>query len=408
VRAQKLGLARLALPSSVRVAVHTLGVTQIVSWGTTFYAPAVFSAPIIAETGWSKTEVYGAFSASLVLGALIARRVGRLIDERGGRNAMSLGSVLCALGLLVLAAAESYAVYLGAWLLLGIAMRFALYEAAFATLTAAARHEARRAISVLTLYGGFASTVFWPIGFFLVEALGWRMALVVFAVLNLAICLPMHLFLLPRGGPAPAGDAGPRAAPIDTSRILTGRERTLALWLLSAAFALFSFMSSAFSAHLIDTLVALGLSAPAAVTTASLRGVGQVGARLWELLFAARLGPLALSMLALGLTSVAFLPLAAGVSIVTGTLFTLVQGAGNGLVTIARGVAPLLLFGPQGYGALTGAMAAPSLVAAAFAPAAHAALVDLAGNRAGLLFEAGVATLAVLLVAALALRLRRL
>jgi predicted MFS family arabinose efflux permease len=404
---QRIDLARLALPSSVRAAVHTLGVTQIVSWGTTFYAPAVFSAPIIAETGWSKTEVYAAFSASLVLGALIARRVGQFIDQRGGRNAMSLGSVLCALGLLGVAAAHSYTVYFAAWLLLGVAMRLSLYEAAFATLTAAARHEARRAISVLTLYGGFASTVFWPIGFWLVEAQGWRMALVVFAACNLAICLPLHLFLLPRGGPAPIVRDGPRAAPVDTSRILTGRERTIALWTLSTAFALFSFMSSAFSAHLIDLLAALGLSDPAAVATASLRGVGQVGARLWELLFAARLGPLALSALALGLTAVAFVPLTAGVGAITAPLFTLMQGAGNGLVTIARGVAPLILFGPQGYGALTGAMAAPSLVAAAFAPAVHAAIVDLAGNRVGLVFEAAVASLSVVLVLLLALRLRR-
>jgi hypothetical protein len=404
---QRIDFGRLALPSSVRVAVHTLGVTQIISWGTTFYVPAVFSAPIIAETGWSKTEVYGAFSVSLVLGALIARRVGHFIDQRGGRLAMAFGSVLCALGLLGIAAATSYVVYLGAWILLGVAMRLALYEAAFATLTAAARHEARRAISVLTLYGGFASTVFWPIGFGLVEAVGWRMALVVFAAINLAICLPLHLLLLPRGGPAPIEQDEGRAAPVDTSFVLEGSDRTLALWMLSAAFALFTFMSSALSAHLIDTLVALGLTGPAAVTTASLRGVGQVAARLGELLFAARLGPLALCTLALGLSPLAFLPLAAGVKVLTATLFTLLQGAGNGLATIARGVAPLLLFGPHGYGALTGTMAAPSLVAAAFAPAVHAAIVDLAGYRVGLLFEAGVAALGVVFVLLLALRLRR-
>lgn len=391
----------------MRVAVHTLGVTQIISWGTTFYAPAVFSAPIIAETGWSKTEVYGAFSASLVLGALIARRVGHFIDERGGRLAMAFGSVLCALGLLGLAAATTYPGYLAAWIVLGVAMRFALYEAAFATLTAAARHEARRAISVLTVYGGFASTVFWPIGFGLVGAFGWRPALVIFAALNLAICLPLHLLLLPRGGPAPIDKDEARAAPIDTSMVLEGRDRAVALWMLSAAFALFTFMSSALSAHLIDTLIALGLTGSAAVTTASLRGVGQVAARLWEILFAARLGPLALCTLALGLSPLAFLPLGAGVNALTATLFTLLQGAGNGLATIARGVAPLLLFGPQGYGALTGTIAAPSLVAAAFAPAIHAAIVDLAGYRVGLLFEAAVAALGVLFVLLLALRLRR-
>jgi hypothetical protein len=177
--------------------------------------------------------------------------------------------------------------------------------------------------------------------------------------------------------------------------------------MLSAAFALFTFMSSALSAHLIDTLVALGLTGPEAVTTASLRGVGQVAARLWEILFAARLGPLALCTLSLGLSPVAFLPLVAGVNVLTSTLFTLLQGAGNGLATIARGVAPLLLFGPHGYGALTGTIAAPSLVAAAFAPAVHAAIVDLAGYRVGLVFEAVVAALGVVLVLLLALRLRR-
>jgi predicted MFS family arabinose efflux permease len=400
-------LARLALPAGLRLPVHALGATQIITWGTTFYAPAVLAPPVAAETGWSRTAVFGAFSLSMLLGAALAKPAGRLIDRHGGRLLMALGSALAASGLLLAAVATTLPVYVGAWLVLGLAMRFALYEAAFATLAAAAGRDARRAISVLTLYGGLASTIFWPIGYALVEAAGWRAAFAVYAAFNLLVCLPLHLFALPRAarGAEPAPGAAP--APGTAGALETAAERRLALWLLTLVFALFSFVNSALSAHLVDTLVALGIPAAEAVTLASLRGIGQVAGRFWEILFAGALAPMRLCLVAVGLTPLAFAALAFGASLLSAGLFTFLQGASNGLVTIARGVVPLLLFGSAGYGALIGAMSGPALVAAAVAPAIQAAVVDFAGYRAALLLDAVAAALAVAMVLLLARLLAR-
>ena len=397
-------LSALVPAVGTRRIVNVLGVTQIVSWGTTFYAPTVLAAPLTADMGWSKTAVYGAFSFALVVGALLAQPVGRLIDRAGGRWTMAAGSLIAAAGLLMASLATSIAVYWAAWAVLGIAMRLVLYEAAFATLARAAGDEARRAISILTLYGGFASTIFWPIGWALVDAYGWRAAFAIFAVLNLLVCLPLHALLLPGEAPAPQADA-----PSPTTHaegVLMPSERRFARIVLTLCFALFMYANAALSAHLVDTLVVFGLTAAMAVSLSALRGVGQVTARLWEILFAARLRPMTLCLIAIGLTPVALLSLAGMPLLVCAAAFAFLQGASNGLITIVRGIVPLLLFGARGYGALIGAMTAPALLSTALAPAVHAALVDYGGHVVALLVVLLSVTLALALAALLAWRLR--
>ena len=399
--------ARLAVlvpaPGTRRV-VNVLGVTQIVSWGTTFYASTVLAAPITADTGWSKTAVYGAFSFALVAGALLAQPVGRLIDRAGGRWTMAAGSLVAALGLSVAGLATSIAVYWAAWAILGIAMRLVLYEAAFATLARAAGHEARRAISILTLYGGFASTLFWPIGWALIDAYGWRATFGVFAALNLLVCLPLHA-LLPQGNvPVPKADGD--IPPVHEEGVLRPDQRRFARIALTLCFALFMYANAALSAHLVDTLVVFGLTVAAAVSLSTLRGVGQVAARLWEILFAARLRPMTLCLIAIGLTPVALLALAGMPLLMCAAAFAFLQGASNGLITIMRGVVPLLLFGARGYGALIGAMTAPALLSTALAPAVHAALIDYGGHVVALLVVLLSVVLAFALAALVAWRLR--
>lgn len=399
--------AALVPAAGTRRAVSALGVTQIVSWGTTFYAPTVLSTPITADTGWSKTAVFGAFSAALILGALLAQPVGRLIDRFGGRWMMASGSLIAASGLMVAALATSVVAYWVAWAILGVAMRLVLYEAAFATLALAAGREARRAISILTLFGGFASTVFWPVGWTLVDACGWRATLGIFAALNLLVCLPLHALLLPAGRPDPMVlPADTATAMHDEGTVDPVRRRSM-LILLTLCFALFMYSNSALSAHLVDTLMVFGLTATAAVSVAALRGVGQVVARLWEILFAARLHPLTLCLIAIGLTPVALLALVGAPWLICAAAFAFLQGASNGLVTIARGVVPLLLFGARGYGALIGAMTAPALLSTALAPGVHAALVEHGGHGLALFLALACAVLALVLAILLAWRLRR-
>lgn len=398
---------RLRLPPTLRRSVHVLGVTQIIGWGTTFYVPAVLAPALMSDMGWSRTALFGAFSMSLLLGGLLAPYAGRAIDRVGGRAVMTAGSAVAALGLCVMALASDLPTYFAAWAILGLAMRLALYEAAFATLATAAGQEARRSISVLTLYGGLASTVFWPIGWFLIENLGWRATCFTFAVLNLVVCLPLHARALPTRHAVTKREELPSATVTAAPLLQNGRDRRLALIGLTIAFALMKFVDAAISMHLIDTLIAFGLDPDTAVSISALRGIGQVAGRLWETVFAGALGPMTLCLVAIGLAPLAFMVLFFVASQVSGALFSFVQGASNGLVTIAGAVAPLLLFGPKGYGALTGAMAMPALLASASAPALHALMVDRFGHRAALAIELAAVLIATILVAALAVWLRR-
>ncbi|MEK7246480.1 MAG: MFS transporter [Pseudomonadota bacterium] len=395
-------LSKFSIPQHLRASTHALGATQIIGWGTTMYAPAILATPIVADTGWARTDVFAAFSASLVIGALLARPAGRLIDRHGGRAALAAGSGLTALGLALAAIAPTLPLYFAAWAVLGVAMRLMLYEAAFATLAAAGGNDARRAISVLTLYGGLASTVFWLIGWELIAAFGWRATFAVYAALNLCVCLPLHAFFLPASGPA--GPAAERDATASENRagVLVGRERKIALVTLTIAFVLLMYVNSALSAHLIDILIAFGLSSENAVAVASLKGIGQVAGRIWEIVFAGAFHPLTLSTIAIGLTPLALATLLLPLGIAGAILFTFGQGASNGLVTIARGVAPLVLFGSAGYGTLIGAMAAPVLMAVALAPAAYAALVERYGPPIAMLTNIAAALIGFVMVALLA------
>ena len=404
IAALRRRLSALVPAAGTRRVVNVLGVTQIVSWGTIFYVPTVLAAPITADTGWSKTAVYGAFSFALVVGALLAQPMGRLIDRAGGRWTMAAGSLVAALGLSAAGLATSLTVYWVAWAVLGIAMRLVLYEAAFATLARAAGDEARRAISILTLYGGFASTVFWPIGWALVEAYGWRATFGIFAALNLLVCLPLHA-LLPSGN-APPLRAGGGSRPVHEEGMLNPGQRRFARIALTLCFALFMYANAALSAHLLDTLVVFGLTAAVAVSLSALRGVGQVAARLWEILFAARLRPMTLCLIAIGLTPLALLSLAGMPLLVFAAAFAFLQGASNGLITIVRGIVPLLLFGARGYGALIGTMTAPALLSTALAPAVHAVLIDHGGHVVALLVVLLSVALAFALAGLLAWQLR--
>jgi MFS family permease len=179
-------------------AVVSLGFTQIISWGTTLYALGVLGKPIAADTGWSQSLVFGGLTVGLLVSGAVSARVGRYLDRHGGRLIMSLGSVLNAVGLVLLAQVHDPYSYLAAWAFLGLAMRLTLYDAAFGALVQVTPSRGRRAISYLTLFGGLASTVFWPIGHALNSAHGWRTTLLVFAVINLLVCLPLHVLGLAR------------------------------------------------------------------------------------------------------------------------------------------------------------------------------------------------------------------
>jgi MFS family permease len=364
-----------------------LGISQLVCWGISYYLIGVFAQRMTADLRWAPALVQGGFSAGLVTMGISSPAVGRLIDRRGGRPVMVAGSCLTALGCALLAAARSVAPYYAAWILLGLGMRMTLYEAAFAALARIGGPRARRSISEVTLLGGLASTVFWPIGNALADAFGWRRAVLVYAGLAL-LTLPLHL-AIPPGRYEP-----PPEAPTSFSggRAHTRGERLLAGALYALIATLVTFLNSGMSAHMIGILAGLGLGASLSVWISTLRGVGQSSARLAEILFGAHVSPLLLAVIASSLLPLSFAagPFS-GASRTAAVAFAFVYGAGNGLVTIARGTLPLVLFDPRSYGSVVGGLLVPSFVAAALAPLAYSLVVERLGEAAALHASTGAA-----------------
>jgi hypothetical protein len=384
--------------------VLALGVSQLVCWGITYYLIGVLGPLIVADLRWSSAAVYGGFSVSLLVMAASSATVGRWLDRRGGAWAMTLGSVVIAAGCLMLGLAHGVALYYAAWIVLGFAMRLTLYDAAFAALARIGGPLAKRPIAQITLLGGLASTVFWPVGGALAERFGWRGAVFAYGLVALAT-IPLHA-TLPRG--RYAGKASPAAGSTTQAPVPAPPPDRVRAWLYALIVALVAFLNSAMSSHMIAILTALGLAASAAVWISAARGIGQSASRLAEIMFGRTLDPLRLNLMATGTLPVAFvLGFAGGAAPAAAVAFSLLYGAGNGVATITRGTLPLVLFDHRVYGAVTGRLLMPSFVLSAAAPLAYAAVLERFGARGALGLSVIVGASALGASVMLALRARR-
>jgi MFS family permease len=368
---------RTRLTDPMVVAVVALGITQITAWGTSYYCLGVLAAPISRDTGWSRGFVFLGFTVALLAMGVVSGRVGRMIDRHGGRAVMTLGTVCVSAGLFALSQVRTEPAYLAVWVFLGLGMRLCLYDAAFAALVQVAPSRGRAAISYLTLFGAFASSVFWVIGHALEEAVGWRQTLVLFAVINLVVCLPLHWFGLARretpqhaATPAVSGAASPDGPPLE------GRVRSLAIALFALIMSLNGYVFGVVSVQLVPLLEAAGLATAAAVWVASLKGFAQFGGRVVEIVFGRTLRAITVGRIAIGILPPAFLLLLAGTGLPLAITFTLLMGASQGVLTIVRGAVPLALFGATGYGSVLGVIATPVLIVNAAAPTLFAWIVD--------------------------------
>jgi hypothetical protein len=293
-----------------------------------------------------------------------------------------------AAGLLWLALAQGPVGLAGAWVLLGVGMALGLYDSAFATLTALYGLEARAPITGIALIAGFASTVGWPLSALLDQTLGWRGACLGWAALNLFVCLPINRLLIPRPAGLAQSTAAEGAAPAPANGMMV----------LAFVFGAVGFVTGAMAAHLPRLFELAGASAASAIAAAALMGPAQVAARMFEFGVLQRLHPVVSTRLALLMhpLGAAFLGALGGPA---ASVFALLHGAGNGLLTISRGTLPLALFGPAGYGLRTGIIVAPARVTAAAAPLLFGFLLDAMGTGA-LVISAGIGLAA---LAALAL-----
>ncbi|MDQ3560505.1 MAG: MFS transporter [Pseudomonadota bacterium] len=378
--------------------VSALGGTQILAWGSSYYLPAVVANPIATETGWPLIWVVGGLSLGLLVAGLVSPRVGRIINQHGGRLVLAASSILLALGLVGLSLAQSPATYFLAWLVIGLGMGGGLYDAGFATLGRLYGSEARRMIVTLTLFGGFASTVCWPFSAYLVEHHGWRGACLVYAGIHLLVALPVHLIVVPRPTPAPAEPDDDNTVGNSPSN-LVAKEHLFLFVLMAAAIALCSVISSMVSVHLLTILQAGGLSLASAVALGAMVGPSQVGARVVEMVFGRYYHPIWTMLAATVLVTIGLALLLVGFPIVM--LALILYGAGIGIESIARGTVPLALFGSRNYAALMGTLAMPSLIAQAMSPSVGAFLLQYGGAGAVLSMLTALAALNVVLVALL-------
>jgi MFS family permease len=343
-----------------------LGVAQTLAWASSYYLPAVLAEPMGAELGVSASTIFAAFSLALIVSAATGPWAGRAIDRFGGRPVLVASNLVFAAGLAGLALATHAVHVFAAWLLLGIGMGSGLYEAAFATAVRLHGRDARGAITGITLLAGFASTVGWPLSAWLENVAGWRGACLAWAGLHLVLGLPLNA-LLP---PPPAGHAiQPEDGKAEQARTaaLTPAQQRRAGWIMAYVFAVTWFVSTAMAAHLPRLLLAGGATLALAVSIAALVGPAQVAGRLIEFGFLKRAHPLLSARLAtlahpLGALCLGLFGMQAAAA------FAVLHGLGNGILTIAIGTLPLLIFGPQGYGQRQGLLMVPARIVQAGAP----------------------------------------
>jgi MFS family permease len=374
--------------------VSCVGVAQILAWGSSYYLTAVLAGPVSADTGWPLSWVVGALSIGLLVSGLASPRVGRLIDARGGRPVLAASACLLSIGLLGLSLAPTLPFFVAAWVVIGLGMGCGLYDPAFSTLGRLYGDTARGAITQVTLFGGLASTVGWPLSAFLVEHVGWRGACLTYAVIHVGVVLPLYLLGLPqeeRRQRRAATDARPPGH--------VRADQRVAFVLLGAGFTLAAIIMTVLAVHLLTLMQARGIALAAAVGLGALLGPSQVGARVLEMLLGRRTHPVwsllaSAVLVAVGLAMLVGAPGVAAAGIV-------LYGSGSGIRSIARGTVPLALFGREGYAVLMGRIAMPTLVAQAVSPSLGAWLLEGVGPTATLWVLCGAAVANIVLVLAL-------
>ena len=341
-----------------RVVVTALGINQILAWGSTLYLLGVLGHPIALDTDWSYEAIIGGVSLGLLMASIISPRIGRSIGTKGGKLILSSSAVVLALGLASLGFSQSMAWYLASWLLIGVGMGSGLTDAAFSTLGNIYGESARSAITSLTLFAGFASTICWPLSAYFVEHLGWRGTCFAYAAIQIGVAFPLLLLALPN---RPL--VGFSHEHIGTSGRASLAAGELPLFVVLAMVLTFSAsILSMLGVHLLPILQARGLELSAAVGLGALVGPSQVA---WTMVASTILVAAGIGMLLSD-----FPTYSAAISL---------YGAGNGIGSVARGTLPLALFGPSRYPALIGRLAQPILMSMAVSPFAGAIVFQLGG-----------------------------
>lgn len=347
------------VPSSSAIVI-ALGIAQIFGWGSTFYLLGALTGPIADETAWSETWILAGLSLSLLIAGAISPQMGRAVQRRGGQSILVGSTLLLAMGLLILASSHAHVTYLLGWTIMGLGMGLGLYDAAFATLGSHFGEASRGPITALTLIAGFSSTVTWPLSLFFLGQVGWRGTCIIYAVIEVALCLPLYLLF------APSIASAARAKPAGAAQNKKSPPQGRAYYILGAILTLIAAVNGIVSVNLILILATLGVAYATAVRLAVLLGPSQVFARLGETFFGRHYHPTVTLMVATGSLAIGTVLLVLGGAAMLPAV--VLYGGGAGLAWVARGTVPMAIFGPEIYAAQLGRLARPALIAQALAP----------------------------------------
>lgn len=348
-------------PAVPRLLSLAAGSNQLINWGISFYMPGTFARTIATDTGWSSPQIYLGLTLAMLVIAAVSPFVARLLTHFGGQRVVMCGTLLISVSCLIMAESHSLAGWYCAWLLAGVGMRLSLYDALFASLVNLYGQNARRMISRVTLAGGLASAVFWPLGAALLTLMSWREALLIYALFGLVSAALIRVL--------PNQTLAVRTSP--KNPVVTRPHDRLNAWLYAAFIALITFVSNGTSTHLPEFIANAGLP----VAIGMLWGIGQTGARLLDVMAGAKLTPTQLMLItALAMPLCFLLGISSSVYIESAAGFVLGYGAINGLVTIVKATLPLELFAPEDYAQRTGVLLIPAQLMAAISPFAYAGL----------------------------------
>lgn len=363
------------------VATWALAVAQLVSWGTIYYAFSLFVVPMEHAMGWSRTATNGALSIGLLVSGFAAYPVGNWIDRGYGRHVMACGTVLATSMLALWSHAHNLATLFVAWAGLGIAMAATLYDPVFAVITRDFPGSFRTKITLITLVAGFASTVFIPLTQGLVDAFGWRNALLVLAAINLTICLPVHVFAIRRDATR-EGRRGEEVASDATNTAATRRAvRSPAFWALALCFTAYYATFAALTFHLVPLMTERHASPALILSTMAVIGPAQVLARVLWFALGRKVHPSVMGVvITTAFPASVVVLMFAGRSPAWLILFAIVYGGANGMMTILRGTIVQDVLWTDGYGAVSGLLSMPSNIAKGIAPIAAAAIWTIGGS----------------------------
>ncbi len=362
-----------------------LGVTTTIGYGTLYYSFTIMASQFENEFGWSKSFIFGIFSLGILLGGFSAPKVGRLLDNHGARGVMSIGSFLCALGLMGISLIQNEWHYILAIIFLQVVSTFVLYEAAFVAFSQLAGNNARVPITQITLIAGFASTIFWPLISFLLELMSWRDVYIVLALFHIFLAMPIHFLILKRSLTIHNDIKGSDS--FDDSLELEGALRKKSLIVVGIVFSLIAIPVTVMQTHFLGLMQGFGIESVTAIALGALIGPAQVSARVLEMFLSRRASPITSGILSTSLMALGVLALLlSGYDIILATVFILLYGAGQGISDILRGSIPLYLFGKDSYGRTTGGINLYRNLVIASVPFGFALMLDHLGAQVSTMF----------------------